>query len=80
MVARICPAGERDSPTWVRAPGLVFIVRGEVAVEQAGTRIVGRAPLLLEVDEALRLDARAPVRLIELPPERGRSGRPRCCG
>lgn len=48
-------------------PGLVFIVRGEVAIEQAGARISGRAPLLLDIGEVLQLDARSAVRVIELP-------------
>jgi CRP-like cAMP-binding protein len=51
-----------------RGPGLVFVVRGEVAIEQPGTRIVGRAPLLLEIGDELPLRARSAAHLVELPP------------
>jgi CRP-like cAMP-binding protein len=53
----------------VHGPGLVFVVRGEVAIEQtdARARVVGRAPLLLDVDHALHLQAVSAVHLVELP-------------
>jgi CRP-like cAMP-binding protein/uncharacterized protein (DUF2236 family)/bacterioferritin-associated ferredoxin len=57
------PGGSRASA----GPGLVYVVRGELVIEQGGTRIVGRAPLLLEIGDALRLEARAPTHAIELP-------------
>jgi CRP-like cAMP-binding protein len=51
-----------------RGPGLLFVVRGEVALEQASARIVGRAPLLLDVGHALRVQARSAAHVVELPP------------
>jgi len=48
--------------------GLLFVVRGELAIERAGALITGRAPLLLELGEALHLQARTAARVIELPP------------
>jgi CRP-like cAMP-binding protein len=57
-----------DQARVCRGPGMMFVVRGEVAIEQAGARIVGRAPLLLEVDDELRVQARSAAHLVELPP------------
>ncbi len=55
--------------TWASpGPGLVFVVRGEVSIEHEGSRVVGRAPLLLEVGDASRLRASSAARVIELPP------------
>lgn len=48
-------------------PGLLFVVRGEIVIEQGGTRIAGRAPLLLELGDGLRVEARTAARVIELP-------------
>lgn len=64
VVHELEPGATRTSS----GPGLLFVVRGEISIEHGGTRIAGRAPLLLELGETLHLQARTPARVIELPP------------